>query len=416
MRLSVAALTDVGRVREGNEDSYFVDEPLFVVADGMGGHRAGDVASQTAIDTVKRELGGKRPRPEDLAAALRDANGAILAKSREDSSLGGMGTTCTLLYVEDGRAHLAHIGDSRAYLMRAGHLEQITEDHTLVERMVREGRISREDAEHHPQRNVITRALGLDESIDVDLLLLDLQPGDRVMLCSDGLPSMLERERIEEVLAATEDVRRAAEELVALANEAGGEDNITVILVEAAEDGDDASAARPTSAPDDEERGHESTDPSLAVARREEEEEEVSASDGGEGTRRRPARALLVTLLVLALLAGAGYAGIRYTLTHSWYVGAGDGGWVTVFQGVPEEIGGVSLAEPLKRTSVALRDLPDFLAGNVKEGIKVDSVAEAEKRVADLRARAREFSEARAQPTNKQQNTDRTQDGSEKGI
>lgn len=416
MRLVIAAETDVGRVREGNEDSYLVDEPLFVLADGMGGHRAGDVASQTAIDAVKEGLGGRRPRPQELAAALQDANASILAKGREDSSLAGMGTTCTLLYVEDEHAHIAHIGDSRAYLLRAGRFEQLTEDHTLVERMVREGRISREDAEHHPQGNVVTRALGLDESIDVDLIALELQPGDRVLLCSDGLSSMVDRDRIRVVLAETDDLRAAAVELVALANEAGGEDNITVVLVEATDEARAPSSPAPeVRRRDDERPRQESTDPNLVAARDDEGDDSTAPSDEAATPRRRPGRALLVAVLVVALLAGGGYAGVRYALAHSWYVGAGSDGFVTVFQGVPNEIAGVSLAEPMTQTSVALADLPDFLVGNVKEGIKVDSVAEAERRVEDLRARAREFSQAQRRPDNKPRNPDQTQGSNQKG-
>ncbi|CAN5725037.1 protein phosphatase 2C domain-containing protein [soil metagenome] len=415
MRLVVAAETDVGRVREGNEDSYLVDEPLFVVADGMGGHRAGDVASRTAIDAVERELVGRRPRPEELAAALQDANASILAKARADSSLAGMGTTCTLLYVEDGHAHIAHIGDSRAYLLRADRLEQLTEDHTLVERMVREGRISREDAEHHPQRNVITRALGLDESIDVDLMALDLQAGDRFLLCSDGLPSMLDEGRIREVLAEADDLRTAAEELVELANDAGGEDNITVVLVEIGDEAGAPASSADEVLRDDERPLHESTDPSLPAARDEREQDSAPRSNEVATSRRRPGLALLVTLLVVVLLLGGGYAGVRYALTHSWYVGAGSDGFVTVFRGVPEKVAGVSLAEPMKQTSVALSDLPDFLAGNVKEGIKVDSVSEAERRVEDLRARAREFSQAQREPDKKAKAPDQTQGSNQKG-
>jgi serine/threonine protein phosphatase PrpC len=169
MRIAVGAKTDIGLVREGNEDSYLVDDPLFAVADGMGGHLAGDVASSTAIDVISRRARETDLRDEEgLRAVVREANAAIWKRSQGDSALRGMGTTCTLLSLGNSQARLAHVGDSRAYLLRDGELSQLTEDHTLVGRMVREGRLTAEEAQNHPQRSIITRALGVDSEVDVD--------------------------------------------------------------------------------------------------------------------------------------------------------------------------------------------------------------------------------------------------------
>ena len=170
MNTAVGVRTDVGRVREGNEDSYLAEHPLFAIADGMGGHSAGEVASETAVKVISdgaAQVSFEDPR--SLARLLNNANAAIYTKAQTDAALHGMGTTCTLVMAGEGSAYIAHVGDSRAYRLREGEIEQLTDDHTLVGRMVREGQISPEEAQHHPQRNVITNALGLDSNIAVDL-------------------------------------------------------------------------------------------------------------------------------------------------------------------------------------------------------------------------------------------------------
>ena len=178
MTLRFAAKTDVGRVREGNEDSYLVREPVFVVADGMGGHLAGtSPRSSRSTSSPKTWMPEPRRRQDSLVNAVKHANAAIFKKSQSDANLSGMGTTCTLVYVADGEARLAHVGDSRAYILRDGKLTQLTDDHTLVNRMVKEGRLRPEDAERHPQRSIITRALGIDENVKVDYKTLDTEAG-----------------------------------------------------------------------------------------------------------------------------------------------------------------------------------------------------------------------------------------------
>ena len=241
MKLRVGVATDVGRVRERNEDSYLAREPLFAVADGMGGHRGGNVASELAIET----LGSFRVPAQGAAAALvediKRANLRVMERGASDRDLRGMGTTVTALVTQDARAHIAHVGDSRAYLLR-DELQQLTEDHTLVQRMVREGKLTPEEAGHHPQRSVLTRAVGVEDGLDVDELTLDVHSGDRILLCTDGLTSMVENDAIERILKDEPDPQSAAEQLVSLANEAGGEDNITVVVVDF-EQGDGASGA-----------------------------------------------------------------------------------------------------------------------------------------------------------------------------
>ena len=202
MKVRVGAATDIGQVREGNEDSYLVVEPLYAVADGMGGHRGGEVASSLALETVQ----GMLERQEgSLAEQVAEANRAVFDRSQNDRRVSGMGTTLTAAQVDGSRVHLAHVGDSRAYLLRGGELAQITEDHTLVHRMVMEGEISEEEAETHPHRSILTRALGVDQNIQVDEGDLEVAPGDRLLLCTDGLTGMVPEGQIREILLETLD-------------------------------------------------------------------------------------------------------------------------------------------------------------------------------------------------------------------
>jgi PPM family protein phosphatase len=224
-----AARTDVGLEREGNEDSFLVRPPLFAVADGMGGARAGEVASRTAVEVLEEAAGGGE-LPEGLEAAVQRANARVHQMAVDDPSREGMGCTTTASYVEGGRLTTAHVGDSRLYRLRAGALEQLTEDHSLVANLVRLGQLSPEEAEVHPQRSVILRAVGVDATVEVDLLHHDLEAGDVYLACSDGLTGMVHEEAIAETLKSLPVLDEAAEMLIALANSAGGRDNITVVL------------------------------------------------------------------------------------------------------------------------------------------------------------------------------------------
>lgn len=398
MKSIVAAKTDVGRVRQGNEDSYLVREPLFAVADGMGGHLAGDIASATAVDLISERADESMPsNTAELASIVRGANTAIWEKAQNDPGLRGMGTTCTLALVSDHEIHIAHVGDSRAYLYRGDELSQVTEDHTLVSRMVREGRLKPEEAERHPQRSIITRALGVDAEVEVDELTMPIEDGDRFLLCSDGLTSMIGVDDLHEVLSTQENPDVAAEELVARALDAGGEDNVTVVLIDLGGPGSATSPAHTSSvtpAPPIAQR--ETTEPDVAPApavdtgvhRVPDEIAQVGPVD--VAPRRRRWGIVVIPLLVLALLAGGAYAAARYTLSNSYFIGADESGAVTIFRGIPEEIAGFSLKEPEETTNVSVDDLPEFLRSNVNDGIKADSLEDAQEKVENLQERSRD--------------------------
>jgi protein phosphatase len=221
--------SDRGRQRQGNEDSYFVRSPLFVVADGMGGAQAGEVASQMAVESFDRGLPDGTPA-EGLARIVEEANRRIHERSQSDAQRAGMGTTVTAAYVGEGEVTIAHVGDSRAYLLRDGDLIRLTRDHSLVGELVERGKLTEEQAETHPQRSVITRALGPEPDVQVDVQAYHARGGDRFLLCSDGLTSMIPEARVKEILEASESLADAGRELIAAANDAGGRDNITVLL------------------------------------------------------------------------------------------------------------------------------------------------------------------------------------------
>ncbi|MGH8998588.1 MAG: Stp1/IreP family PP2C-type Ser/Thr phosphatase [Acidimicrobiia bacterium] len=359
MRFVHGALTDVGRGRPANEDQYLVDPDagLFAVADGMGGHRAGEVASATAIATLRQAFDAGSPLDE----AIRDANAAVFAQAEANVDMRGMGTTLTAAVLVDGRiARLGHVGDSRAYLMRDGGVTQVTDDHSLVEQLVREGSLAPEDAVNHPQRAVITRALGIDPDVEVDLYDIDLRPGDRIVLCSDGLSNMVADEGIAAVLAAQRHPQQAAAALVEAALEAGGDDNVTVVVIDALGDVTaEASAAslalgaqrrvdEPTGEwvaftegeadeADEAEEAEETTTPEERQASAEPSPAPAAPHAGTEPTpahRKARARRILAWVLPVILLLGAGVALVGWYARRTYYVGLhGDG--VALYRGQP---------------------------------------------------------------------------------
>ncbi len=245
IQIDAASLTDTGQLRETNEDSLGAFRPanrremkrkgrLFIVADGMGGHRGGEVASKMAVETIRSYYYSSKEKDPSiaLAGAFEKANRLIREKAREDESLLGMGTTCTAMVVLKKKIYFAHVGDSRAYLLRDGKLEQITQDHSLVAEMIRSGVLSREEARSHPQRNVITRSLGAQDSIQIDAPSSPgrIQDGDVFLLCSDGLTNLVSDEEIKSILEGAS-ASEASAQLVDLANERGGADNISVQVV-----------------------------------------------------------------------------------------------------------------------------------------------------------------------------------------
>jgi serine/threonine protein phosphatase PrpC len=277
-----------GRRRRRNEDAFVISPPLFAVADGMGGAKAGEIASRLAAAAVREEEGGRA----DVGELIREANRRVFERARDDASASGMGTTMTVALVEDDHVTIGHVGDSRAYRLRDGELEQLTEDHSLVAELVRSGRLSPEEAEMHPQRSVITRALGTEADVDVDTFTVDAQPGDVFLICSDGLTTMVGDERI--VTAVTEhrdDLERAAKQLIADANRSGGEDNVTVVFFEIVEEAPETGETAPLPA---------------VVAEDEEtltEIEDVPVIETVEKERRVGRAAVVPVVIVLAAIA-----------------------------------------------------------------------------------------------------------------
>jgi serine/threonine protein phosphatase PrpC len=237
MRISdTAGFTDPGRKRRRNEDSFVIDPPLFAVADGMGGAQAGEVASRLAAAAFREFHDVDDLDPEErLAAIIQEANRRIYERAAGDVQVSGMGTTITAALVGGDALVIGHVGDSRAYRLRSGRFDQLTDDHSLVADLVRSGRLTPEEADAHPQRSVITRALGTDREVDVDTFVVPVEAGDVFLLCSDGLTTMIEDDEIRDLLSATRDLEQAGKGLVKAANKAGGEDNITVVLFRLAE-------------------------------------------------------------------------------------------------------------------------------------------------------------------------------------
>jgi PPM family protein phosphatase len=345
--------TDTGRQRRENEDSAFVRAPVFVVADGMGGAQAGEVASRIAIETFEQGLPETGTPEERLADRVRDANHRIYDVSRVEQGREGMGTTLTAAYLGDSEVALAHVGDSRAYLFRDGELTRLTQDHSLVDELVRQGKLTEEQAAEHPQRSIITRALGPEPEVEVDTWTYPVRAGDVVLLCSDGLTSMISEGRVKEILAATPDLDAAATRLIDEANEAGGRDNITVVLFRVEEVGREDQTDQPTivggPAPaarsGQEGRSHaapapapsRSAGPGVAVASR---PERVEPKPPGQQPPPQPSRprrfakplaALTAVVVVLFLIGGGGYLATR----QLYFVGTNPQGIVTVYRGLP---------------------------------------------------------------------------------
>jgi PPM family protein phosphatase len=363
VRLRVGSRTDVGRVREGNEDAFVAADPLFAVADGMGGHQGGEVASKLAVETLQKAADGTA----DLAEVVQEANRVVFAKASEDPGLLGMGTTLTAVLVEDRRLRLAHVGDSRMYLLRHGDLELLTKDHTVVQGMVDQGRLTPEEAAIHPQRSIVTRALGVEEDIEVDENEIDVLPGDRVLLCSDGLTGMVEEDGILRILIDHRDPQAAADALVEAANRAGGQDNITAVVLDVI--GEETGTA-----------------PQAAVT------ETVERPRGREprGGGRRWGRAVASVAVVLILLGGALFVLKRFWIDRQWYVGE-SGGRVALYQGIPAAPLGLELSTVVEETELPAEEVTAFpeYAG-LASGITAESEADARAIVDQMRTDVKE--------------------------
>ena len=320
--------TDVGCVRDHNEDSLVVAPPLFAVADGMGGHAAGEVASEIAVN-VLAELAPKDLDGAALEHAVEEANHEIIRAARDGRGREGMGTTLTACMLENERLVIAQVGDSRAYLLHHGKLQQLTRDHSLMADMIEAGQLTPEEARHHPQRSVITRALGSDPNTRPDMYEINVETGDRLLVCSDGLSSMIEDEQIEAVMRRVPDPQRCASQLVNEAIAAGGHDNVTVIV--------------------------------------------SNVTGFAEKRRRKLARktkfsVALVLVLFLAILGGGAW-GVHMWLHTTAYLGE-DNGKVAVYEGIPADFLGMHLYKQQEVTDVSVDSLQPGTASRLQEGIR----------------------------------------------
>jgi PPM family protein phosphatase len=426
--LRVGSATDTGQVRTKNEDAALIGDVVFAVADGMGGHAAGEVASQVAVEAFGSSTSGGVDDEDDIVEAVRAANQAVLDRADDEPELAGMGTTLTALALMPGPADgsgpgqlvIANVGDSRAYLFRDGDLTQLTRDHSLVEDLVQEGRLSPEDARTHPQRNILTRVLGNDPDIEPDVFRADPARGDRYLLCSDGLSNEVDDERAAAVLRRLADPDDAARELVRLANENGGRDNITVVVVDVVDDDGRARTASRLIG-----RGRRSSDgagaagaPTAVLERAQSEAPErpgppKRADSRAERAERRASRravrkarprrltlrSLLFVLLVLAV-AGAAVGAVWWFARNTFYVGVDDQE-VVIYRGRP---GGVLWVEPTieQRTNLLLAQVPGERQQDVEKGRTEPTLEDARDYVRSLRARIRELraEQARRQAAN----------------
>ncbi len=335
---SFGSRTDVGLVRDHNEDSLLVAPPLFVVCDGMGGHEAGEVASEMAIRTME-DLADSIKDAASMTSAVEAANLNVLKAPRQGIGREGMGTTMTAAKITGERVMIAQVGDSRAYLLHNGRIQQLTRDHSLMADLIEAGQITETEARFHPNRSVITRAIGSDPYMQPDIYELNLSSGDRLLLCSDGLNAMLDDYQIEEILRDVTDPQTCADMLVTAARDAGGYDNITTIVVDI--------------------QGKAKAKQRRAIA------------------KSRIWMGVLIALVVLAI-AGA-FVGTQQFISNSAYIGVQDGK-VTIYKGIPDEFLGMQLSSVEEVSSVSISDLEKVqpgVASRINENMRVDSIDEA---------------------------------------
>jgi protein phosphatase len=400
-----AALSDVGRQRQGNEDSFLERSPLFAVADGMGGARAGEVASRIAVEQFDVEGDADGSPEEQLAEVARAANRQIHKMAQEDPAHAGMGTTFTAALMTGRDLAIGHVGDSRLYRFRGGELERLTQDHSLVEEFVRQGKLTPAEAEVHPQRSIITRALGPEAEVQVDTYTHAGRDGDIYLINSDGLTGMINEQKVAEILGQADTLEQAAQELIDAANENGGKDNITVVLFRLGSDGDDedesdtlggqatqvgvsadavraglgqgattrahdvpvedSGATRPRNVPDEDEGtlalGKERATQARAAVL-EDEPGGVPATSPADRRRAPPRRsrrrryiaAAVVVVAVAAVVVGL-YAGSR----QFWFIGA-DHGQISLYRGLPYDLPlGISLYSKQYQSTVPALSITD---------------------------------------------------------
>ena len=378
MRVEAGVATDIGRVRERNEDSFLVEPPLYAVADGMGGHRGGGVASELALEKVEELF---RAGKSSLAEMVHAANRAVFERSMSDRKVMGMGTTLTAATVDDEGVHLAHVGDSRAYLLRAGAFRQLTDDHTLVNRMVKAGEITREEADVHPHRNVVTRSIGTEAEVEVDQDDVPVIDGDRFLLCSDGLTGTVTEPQIQAILEATPKPQEAADRLIKAANRAGGIDNITVVVLDihASDATDLEGRAGPTGVPTLRSGAPKGRAPQTEGRRR--------PRPSPATVKRWALRIGIAAVAVLAIVTAA-----RLYIDRQWYVGE-SGGYVAVYQGIPARVAGLRLSHIELETDIPSADvaqLPQYpeLSSGITASDRTEAFAIVEQIRSDVKAAA----------------------------
>lgn len=367
-KITSAAITNIGKVRKVNEDAVLEAGNLFAVADGMGGHQAGDVASSLALSAVEQYvednigvISGERL----VEKAVEHANSVVHSRAESSPRYSDMGTTLTLLYREGEDLYTAHVGDSRAYLYREGYLRQLTSDDSLVAALVREGEITSEEARRHPQRNIILKALGLEPEIEVEVSAVKLQPGDRFLLATDGLTSLVEDEEIRDVLQREGEPESAARLLVRKALDSGGNDNVSVVVVSFAE----SQTFVPVGGP---------------APERQAAEGERGRYQPGAG---RKARGWLIALLVAVMVLGAGFGIGFYFFNHTFFIGVKDGR-VALYRGFP--FWNLSVVE--QQYEIEAEFLPEPLRERVSNRLEPESREEAERTIETLRREAEENS------------------------
>lgn len=401
-----AAVSHVGKIRANNQDSGYAGEHLFVVADGMGGHAGGDVASAIAVKRIietDRQFASGSDAEFALHTALTAANAQLAETVFDHSELTGMGTTVSGLIIVNGQVVIAHIGDSRIYLLRDGELSQVTADHTFVQRLVDSGRITEEEAAVHPRRSVLMRVLGdVDATPEIDTSIMTTQPGDRWLLCSDGLSSYVAYDKILHTLTTVQDAQDAAERLVKDALDQGAPDNVTVVLVDIDESGTSAhvppltvgSAASPlvfdgdtarkplrlpalllhplkVTKPDDSHFEPES-DGYL---------DELILEDRRRAKRRRVMWLVALVLVIVAVVGGS-FGAYQWTQSR-FFVGTNQGN-VAIFRGVQQGLGPISLSTVYRTTSIDLDDLPTYSRTTVEDTINASDLDDAERIVKRL--------------------------------
>jgi protein phosphatase len=401
-----AAVSHVGKIRSNNQDSGYAGTHLFVVADGMGGHAGGDVASAIAVKRIA-ETDRQYASPNDAEFALRSAllaaNSLLAETVFEHGELTGMGTTVSGILRVGNSVALAHIGDSRVYLFRDGQLKQITADHTFVQRLVDSGRITPEEAAVHPRRSVLMRVLGdVDASPEIDTAVLETRPGDRWLICSDGLSSYVTDDKMQAALASIPTAQGAAERLVKESLDQGAPDNVTVVIVDIDESGESShvppltvgSAASPLVFEADSVRRPlrlpslllhplKATQPDDSHFEPESDEylDALILEDRRRARRRRISWTVFVVLVISALVT-AGILGYQFTQRH-YFVGEQDGR-VAIFQGVQQDIGPIKLSHVFTTTTIELDDLPAYRRDIVQATINADNLADAQRIVEQL--------------------------------